>query len=434
MSAASRLRGLVPLLAAGATGCVLLDVAEQQELAEQAVVLRGQVSGPEPDSGPLVTALVHWPAGGGAAELVDHYVSPRAGSFYFSTTRPGRYSLPAFVDADGDRRLDPGEPGIPTTPANTFELGRGETRASIELHIDENDRIPTNAPIDIRELQARSADDQTATTMGQLTVVGEVVDIDDPRFDPENGKMGFWRPYDFIFEAGAGVYFLEPYAPERTPVLFVHGALGTPRDFAYLIERLDRERFQPWVYYYPSGAKLTRVDEHLSQALVQLEQQYGLRRMLVVAHSMGGLVARGFLLHHVEDVGSGVPRLLVTLATPWGGFESARLGVERSPAVVYSWRDVAPGGAYLHELFHREPYGARRHLPPTVPHHMLFAHRRDETSFGWSSDGVVDVASQLRPEAQDEAASIYGYDETHVGILRDAGVAERLNQLLRAAD
>ena len=55
--------------------------------------------------------------------------------------------------------------------------------------------------------------------------------LSDPRFDRDNGRMGLWEPFDFLLEVGAGVYMLEPYDPSRTPVVFVHGMGGSPREF-----------------------------------------------------------------------------------------------------------------------------------------------------------------------------------------------------------
>lgn len=49
---------------------------------------------------------------------------------------------------------------------------------------------------------------------------------------------------------------------------------------------------------------------------------------------------------------------------------------------------------------------------------------------GGASDGVVALSSQLRPEAQEEALSIRGYDETHTGILDSPAVSAHLNEML----
>ena len=49
---------------------------------------------------------------------------------------------------------------------------------------------------------------------------------------------------------------------------------------------------------------------------------------------------------------------------------------------------------------------------------------------GDSSDGVVALASQLRPEAQEEARSLRGFDATHTGILASPAAAARLGEIL----
>ncbi|MBW2241982.1 MAG: alpha/beta hydrolase [Deltaproteobacteria bacterium] len=415
------------------SGCIFIDVAQQHELSDRSVRLRGTIAGPTPEEGPLIALLVHWPEDGAKPEIVDHYVLVRTGEFYFSTTQPGTYSIPAFVDRNENLRFDPGEPAIASTAANTFVLAEGEAQRDIALEIGAEDRVPVDGPIDIRELQARSIEDQVGTTMGQLTVEGEIVDLADAKLGRENGDMGLWRPYDFIFQVGAGVYFLEPYDPARIPVLFIHGVGGIPQDFAYLIERLDRRRFQPWLYYYPSGAKLGNVAKHLSQTMAQLELEHGVERFFVVAHSMGGLVARAFLLHHSEAIGSDAAQLFVTFSTPWHGHAWAQLGVDLAPVAVHSWIDIAPESDFLRGLFYREG-DTRRKLPDHLPHHMLFGFRRDDSLPGLCSDTVVSVASELRSEAQEEAVTIFGYDTDHVGILNREDAAARLNGFLAAAE
>ena len=63
-------------------------------------------------------------------------------------------------------------------------------------------------------------------------------------------------------------------------------------------------------------------------------------------------------------------------------------------------------------------------------HQLLFSFKKGSGSFGESSDQVVTVASELRAEAQDEAAGVYGFDDTHRGILEDPQVSQRVNKLL----
>jgi pimeloyl-ACP methyl ester carboxylesterase len=205
-------------------------------------------------------------------------------------------------------------------------------------------------------------------------------------------------------------------------VLFVHGINGTPASFEYLIGRLDRSRFQAWVYYYPSGIHLGTVAGHLDQTMEKLKLRYGFPRFAVVAHSMGGLVSRGFIQRHAGGKGGDIP-LFVSISTPWGGHKSAELGVKTAPVVVHVWRDMAPGSEYQKSLY-VVPF------PAGLQHHMVFTFNRKSASFGESDDQGVTVASQLLPQAQRDAAKIYGFDDTHTGVLRNPQVSLLINQLL----
>lgn len=281
-----------------------------------------------------------------------------------------------------------------------------------------------------QEVRLRSRDTQITTRFAAVTAAGEVTTLSDPRFRPENVRAGMRDPYDFILNVGPGVYFLEKYDPSRIPVLFVHGIDGSPDNFRYLIEHLDRQRFQAWVYYYPSGARLGLVADHLTQTVLQIERHYSVTTLVLIAHSMGGLVARGFLLRHEPDRLQ-IP-LFISLSTPWSGHSAAQIGLDLSPTVVRSWHDIAPASEYLQSLFYTQA-AVRRSLPERTQHQLLFSFKKGSGSFGESSDQVVTVASELRAEAQDEAAGVYGFDDTHRGILQDPQVSLRVNKLLDAA-
>ena len=60
------------------------------------------------------------------------------------------------------------------------------------------------------------------------------------------------------------------------PILFVHGIGGHPQEFTTLVAALDRERFQPWFYLYPSGFGLDGISSHLAVLLERLSVERGL--------------------------------------------------------------------------------------------------------------------------------------------------------------
>jgi pimeloyl-ACP methyl ester carboxylesterase len=159
--------------------------------------------------------------------------------------------------------------------------------------------------------------------------------------------------------------------------------------------------------------------------MAELQDQLLFRHFGVVGHSMGGLVARGFILRYerlarVTDV-----PLFVSISTPWGGHSAASLG-KRFARQVDVWRDLVPGSRYLRDLFTTS-------LPQATRYYLLFTFNRNKASLGTSDDHTVTVASQLVLRAQDEAVRTIGYDDTHAGVLFDANVANLLDALLDEA-
>jgi len=253
--------------------------------------------------------------------------------------------------------------------------------------------------------------------------------LEDVRFSSAHIREGVWAPDEFARAARGGIFFLEPPVPRRTAVLFIHGINGSPRDFKFLIAHLDRSRFQPCVFFYASGSSFSQIGRDLSEDIGELHRRYEIGSLVIVAHSVGGLIARDLVLNQSEHPGVDIP-VLFTLSSPWGGSSSAGIGVRWSPVVVASWRDIAAGSAYLHSLF-VDAAGRPRALPESTRHYLLFSYRKSWSSFGPSGDAVTSVASQLFRTAQAQAYRVYGFDVSHSEILVNAGVAQLLDEALR---
>jgi pimeloyl-ACP methyl ester carboxylesterase len=98
---------------------------------------------------------------------------------------------------------------------------------------------------------------------------------------------------------------VQPYDPEKIPVLLVHGLQDTPASFAPMyFELMDdpaiRERFQFWAFSYPSGYPYPVSAAILRRELRLMEERYPDHKdIVIIGHSMGGLVTRLM----VTDVG-----------------------------------------------------------------------------------------------------------------------------------
>jgi pimeloyl-ACP methyl ester carboxylesterase len=112
-------------------------------------------------------------------------------------------------------------------------------------------------------------------------------------------KLGFarlLRPQEYA--ATARVARLEPYNPNKTVLLVIHGLMDTPATWVPLLNDLRgdkdmRRNYQFWFYSYPSGYPYPYSALILRQELDAIEKKFPLRKpMVVVAHSMGGSISR----------------------------------------------------------------------------------------------------------------------------------------------
>lgn len=124
--------------------------------------------------------------------------------------------------------------------------------------------------------------------------------LKDPVFN-ESTTAGLLNPERS--QALAGLYMLQPYQPGKIPVLMVHGLWSSPLTWMEMFNDLRsdpaiRDRFQFWFYLYPTGIPYWFAAAQLRDDLRQLRMavdpqgvEPALDRMVLVGHSMGGLVS-----------------------------------------------------------------------------------------------------------------------------------------------
>ncbi|MEE8552611.1 MAG: hypothetical protein V3S72_04860 [Desulfobacterales bacterium] len=251
--------------------------------------------------------------------------------------------------------------------------------------------------------------------------------LDNHIFSAEYGELGLYFPENFMERFKYRFYVLDEDPEGKIPVVFVHGISGTPANWKYIVENIDRDHFSPVFYYYPTGIRLNNAAELLYKGLKAIHKRHG--QIIVIAHSMGGLVSRGVMRRFALDRLEGYIPLYISLSTPYGGHEHAQKAVDHilDAGVVPSWRDVASESKYIRELY--DPP-----LSPGTDFHLIFGYKNPRRfRIGSNSDGAITIKSQLDPRAQREALRIYGVDEDHVTILGNSEVASILNELLQEA-
>ena len=95
-----------------------------------------------------------------------------------------------------------------------------------------------------------------------------------------------------------GLFELQPYDPDRIPLIFVHGLVSTPRMWRNVINELEtdpviRRRYQCLVFGYPTGNPPAYSAMRLRDELRKFRQHHpGSKDMVLVGHSMGGILTR----------------------------------------------------------------------------------------------------------------------------------------------
>lgn len=376
-----------------------------------------RVIGPfTPDSGPPLRMIV--------AAIGRRYDVPEVAGWrnvesefglYSLLVPGGEYQFVALADLDGNGRYEDGEV-IGSTAA--------DEPAVVRKRLARDGYLVDGPTIAVDRVHPRTIGVPIRIDVSQQGYL--VPSLDDDFFNPGWGQVGLWDPDALMVHTQGFMFALEEFDPNRTQVLFVHGAGGTPRDFREIVAGLDRSKFQPTFFYYPSGLPLAQMGAVLQQlvTLVETHPKFKPHRLVIIAHSMGGLVARAAV---AELTQKGVPSwlsLFVTMSSPYAGMTQAGLAVEQAPELVPSWEDLAPGSTFLQKM-------ADTRIPEELPFYILFGYDNDGSyRRSVSGDSVVPLSSQIPTEAQAQANRMFGIDTTHVGILRDPATRRILNTLL----
>ena len=128
---------------------------------------------------------------------------------------------------------------------------------------------------------------------------------------------------------------------DRAPVLLIHGYGCSRAAWWWQRRRLVAAGWSVvTINLEPLYTSIDNYVEPLARRIDEVLAQTGAKQLVLVGHSMGGLVARAYLRRY----GAAQVRLLVTLGTPHGGSELARFGIGESA------RQMRPGSAWLAAL------------------------------------------------------------------------------------
>jgi pimeloyl-ACP methyl ester carboxylesterase len=295
-----------------------------------------------------------------------------------------------------------------------------------------------------------------------------------------NPKLSLLDTFAFLrpdqAETLEGLYMVQPYDPNRIPVLMVHGIWSSPITWMEMFNDLQsdptlRDKYQFWFYMYPTGQPLTFATASLRDRLKELRQRcdpHGrnskLDQMVVVGHSMGGLMSYLLTIDSDDKLWNSMSKLpvaeikanpktheaiqrvfffeadrsvdrIVTIASPFGGSGYANVFTRwLSGSIVF----LPSKTSSLSELIFRQnnqsiwdrmfaprtsvdsldrnsavlSLVSQTTIPDEVVHHNVVGVNKGRTIADWT-DGVVKLASAQRQDADSEIRVKAGHSEVH---------------------
>ncbi len=115
-------------------------------------------------------------------------------------------------------------------------------------------------------------------------------------------NLGFFTPDRW--ENQTGLYFTEPFDPQKIPVILVHGLWSSPSTWSEMLNDLRaapeiRNNYQFWFYLYPTGQPFWFSAAQMRDDLREMRASFDpnlrnprLDQLVLVGHSMGGLVSK----------------------------------------------------------------------------------------------------------------------------------------------
>lgn len=199
----------------------------------------------------------------------------------------------------GGERFMPPLQVYPVTAVLRFMPGDGSRRppALLELH----DPLRYDA-VELAGKSVPLAADYTTPLVYQVT-----------QSDLERiSYLGFFDPEREAHKTG--LFLTHPYEPGKIPVVLVHGLWSSPKTWTRVINDLRadpeiRDRYQFWTFQYPTGNPFIHSAAVLRQAINEVRAEFDPERqdaafdqMVVIGHSMGGLISKTLIANSEDNV------------------------------------------------------------------------------------------------------------------------------------
>lgn len=387
----------------------------KSELSKKNYTVYGYLTGDNSRAGPyIVTAFTDQY---GTQELVDSYQIGKPGFFMLSLPQ-GSFFLYAFRDKNRDFVFSKDEcvgkyeghsQTITFTPADSVH----SSVRRYDLEIDESS-LPVEFDFKLSYITKPELTQSSVFPMGTLR------DPDDDIFNEKYGVMGLYNPEEFREHIELNFYALCEYSRWKQPVLFIHGRKNTPAVFHKIIDSLDQNRFQPWLFYYPTGSAANEIVDILYAILFSGDSKWKSGKMIIVTEGTGALILNGTLKRLYNEKKTNRVKKLITISAPMSGEVTDTSDIFGAGDNETYLSDLGFGTRFLNDL-----KGISNIYD--FDHFIFFNYAQNKSSV---SEDIRKLESQLNTSAQFLATSIFGFNETSETILVNDTVITKIREII----
>ena len=215
------------------------------------------------------------------------------------------------------------QPGVGAPLAAEVEpIGTGAAAENARVRIPPKIKVPVTAFVRLSEplrgvlenkirgnIEVYAADETTTVRIGERDVPLELEQSATLAYGLDGAKVWDFEIAGFRFADsekvfGDGLIMMHPYQPGQIPVVLVHGTASSPARWADMYNEIARDasidgRYQVWLFQYNTGQPILYSAMLLRRALTNVLREVdpegkdpALRRMVIIGHSQGGLLAK----------------------------------------------------------------------------------------------------------------------------------------------
>jgi len=154
--------------------------------------------------------IIEYEPGGHIIRSVDFTTVNDVGVFGFFVISSSNQYVMAYSDQNKNEQYDRGEPAWMASDAQgepaPVEFDGSTHKAKLSGTLSRTAKIPDYLMGDLKRFQQGRSRDEVISKLSIPIALGEIGDLDSPRFSAERGEGGLWEPAGFPIHSGIGVY------------------------------------------------------------------------------------------------------------------------------------------------------------------------------------------------------------------------------------